>query len=206
MRKRILALILICLFCLATFLPVTAEHELAEPPSAAEEAVEASDASSVSFANEQVRFGDLAGTLPTGEEVSKDYLYPDAFVAGVIPLPDSTVITRIAAPSDGQVPEEVLGGTTEELLDYFLHSNFVKARTLSYASTPGGVRKVDFTHNEAYKELLTRDDLVSELEKYSEKLLEAREEGRGNDTEDANFAKLMNQKQIAEIINGRQGT
>lgn len=203
MRKRILALILICLLCLATVLPATAEREITESPSATEEAVEASGASSVSFANEQVRFGDLAGTLPTGEEISKDYLYPDAFISGIIPISNSTVITRVEAPSEGQVPEEVLGGTTEELLDYFLHSDFVKARTLSYASTPGGVRKVDFTRNEAYKELLTRDDLVSELEKYSEKLLEAREAGRGNDTEESNFAKLMNQKQIAEIINGR---
>lgn len=145
MRKRILALIFTCILCLATILPATAEREIAEPPSAAEEAVEAFDASSVSFANEQVRFGDLAGTLPGIEEVSEDYLYPDAFIAGIIPVSDSTVITRVAAPSEGQVPEEVLDCTTEELLDYFLHSDFVKAGTMSYASMPGGVRKVDFS-------------------------------------------------------------
>ena len=67
-------------------------------------------------------------------------------------------------------PSEVLMGTTSELLEYFLESNFLGQHIFSVAPT-SRVTKVDFTINEAFKELISRDDFIKTLEDYAKDVL-----------------------------------
>lgn len=63
-------------------------------------------------------------------------------------------------------PEEILNGSTEELLDYFLNSMFLASRTIPLASSDYVAERQknsDYTAHAAFRELLTRSDLVEVL-------------------------------------------
>ncbi len=68
-------------------------------------------------------------------------------------------------------PQNVLEGSTEELLDYFVNSLFFKSQTFSSASSFETVKTEDEKHSEylinvAFSELLVRDDLGDVLAAY----------------------------------------
>ncbi len=63
-------------------------------------------------------------------------------------------------------PEEILNGSTEELLDYFLNSMFLASRTMPLASSnyvAERQKNADYTAHAAFRELLTRSDLTEVL-------------------------------------------
>lgn len=63
-------------------------------------------------------------------------------------------------------PEEILDGSTEELLDYFLNSMFLRSVTFPLASSDSVTERqknADFTAHAAFRELLTRSDLIEAL-------------------------------------------
>ena len=67
-------------------------------------------------------------------------------------------------------PDEVLNGTTSELLEYFLDSPILREQVLSWSST-GEISKVDFSRNVAFKELVSRKDFLQILETYAKAAL-----------------------------------
>lgn len=63
-------------------------------------------------------------------------------------------------------PEEILNGSTEELLDYLLNSMFLASRTIPLASSDYVAERqknADYTAHAAFRELLTRSDLTEVL-------------------------------------------
>ena len=63
-------------------------------------------------------------------------------------------------------PEEILNGSTEKLLDYFLNSTFLYSRTSPLASSDYVAERhknSDYTAHAAFRELLTRSDLTEVL-------------------------------------------
>lgn len=63
-------------------------------------------------------------------------------------------------------PEEILNGSTEGLLEYFLNSMFLDSRTLPLASSTYVAERsqnADYTAHAAFRELMTRSDLTSVL-------------------------------------------
>ncbi|MBE6609220.1 MAG: hypothetical protein E7634_00975 [Ruminococcaceae bacterium] len=63
-------------------------------------------------------------------------------------------------------PNEVLNGTTSDLLEYFLDSHILKQQLLPLSST-NKPYKLDFTPNIAFKELVSRKDFLQMLEQYA---------------------------------------
>jgi hypothetical protein len=65
-------------------------------------------------------------------------------------------------------PDDILNGTTSGLLEYFLDSLFLHQDIYS-RSTIGGTYKSDYTCHAAFKELVSRKDLLQTLENYAKK-------------------------------------
>ena len=97
------------------------------------------------------------------------------------------------------VPDSVLCGTTEDLLDYFLQSDFISYQRCreGLQSSPDLVKFVDYITHPAFKELVTRKDFPAVLENYVKKLLTD-----SKFTEDIAgiFEKLLEQPAIQSLI------
>ena len=66
-------------------------------------------------------------------------------------------------------PEEVLKGSTSELLEYFLHSRFLMQCFFS-SSSSFDIVTIDFTQHEAFNEFITRKDCLAALENYAKNI------------------------------------
>ena len=93
-------------------------------------------------------------------------------------------------------PSEVLMGTTSELLEYFLESNFLGQQIVSVAPT-SRVTKVDFTINEAFKELISRDDFVQTLEGYAKDVLNGK---RSTVHAESKLEKILEQDSVKNVF------
>ena len=71
------------------------------------------------------------------------------------------------------VHEDVLSDSTENLLEYFLKSDYMAYQRIreGLLSSPDLVRFVDYTEHPAFKELINREDFPSALEAYAKALL-----------------------------------
>lgn len=72
-------------------------------------------------------------------------------------------------------PDEVLSGSTAEVLEYFLNSNFLGQQVLSCSSTPRKT-EIDFSCHEAFREFISREDCIEVLESYAGSLLSSLED------------------------------
>ncbi len=106
-------------------------------------------------------------------------------------------------------PEEVLSSSTSELLEYFLQSDFMGQElyaSISWSSIPEEPYESDYSCNEAFAELLTRDDLTEVLEKYAGKILRGEYEVEYNlDGNESAFDKLLAQKSIKSLLSDLNG-
>ena len=194
-RKKILSPIIACLLCMVMILPATAEYGVSETPDFAENGSEELPAAGNDVSEEPIC------TAPDGNDRKFSVIQNDSG-ATIIQCPPSHVYT--ITPTVREVcPEEVLSGPTDALLEYFLESQFLAERTYAYmisSLSSGKVNEIDFITNEAYKELVTRDDLVPLLEAYAGELLRAREENAADKFAEKKFAKLMSQDGMIELV------
>lgn len=97
------------------------------------------------------------------------------------------------------VPDDVLSGSTENLLEYFLKSDYMTYQRMreGLLSSPDLVRFVDYTEHPAFKELISRKDFPESLEAYVKDLLTD-----SKFTEDFadTFEKLFEQPAIKSLI------
>ncbi len=196
-RKKILLPIIACLLCMVMILPATAEYGVSETPDFAENGSEELPAAGNDVSEEPIR------TAPDGNDRKISASQDDSGTT-IIQCPPSQVYTITFTPMVREVcPEEVLSGPTDALLEYFLESKFLAERTYAYmisSLSSGRVSEINFTVDEAYKELITRDDLVPLLEAYAGELLRAREENAADKFAEKKFAKLMSQDGITELV------
>lgn len=194
-RKKILLPIIACLLCMVMILPATAEYGVSETPDFAENGSEELPAAGNDVSEEPIR------TAPDGNDRKISASQDDSGTT-IIQLPPSMVYT-IPLTVREVCPEEVLSGPTDALLEYFLESKFLAERTYARfisSLSSGRVNEINFMTNEAYKELITRDDLVPLLEAYAGELLRAREENAADEDAEKKFAKLMSQDGITELV------
>lgn len=93
-------------------------------------------------------------------------------------------------------PDEVLSGSTAEVLEYFLNSNFLGQQVLSCSSTPRKT-EIDFSCHEAFREFISREDCIEVLESYAGSLLSSLE---SDELDIAEFEKLLEQSSIKSLI------
>ncbi len=101
-------------------------------------------------------------------------------------------------------PDEVLSGSTSELLEFFLQSNYMWME-LAYegflSSPPTTPHEPDFTCHEAFAELITRDDLPKVLEEYAGKILRGKFDVNytisGDET---SFDKVLKQPSVKSLL------
>lgn len=179
MCKKILIPIIACLLCLTAIVPATAEYR-AESSSVPENEAEAS------IPEAPVEEDALSDTIPQMVKVGDIWAY------------------TASVPLRNAVPDEVLNLPTDELLEYFLNSKFLEEWTYAYyvsSSSDGTVQESDFISNKAYKELITRDNLVPLLEAYAgELLLRAEKDNAEYEDTVKRFSKLMSQDRVIELV------
>lgn len=179
MYKKIMIPIIACLLCAVAIVPATAEYR-AEAPSVPEKKAEAS-----------------IPEAPAEEDSLSDT------TSQSIRIRDALVYTA-SVPQRNAVPDEVLGLPTDELLDYFLNSRYLKELTYAYyvsSSSDGTAPEADFSNNKAFKELIARDDLVPLLEAYAGELLLHAEKDNAEYKDAVNrFSKLMSQDRVVELV------
>ncbi len=100
--------------------------------------------------------------------------------------------------------DEVLSSSTSELLEYFLQSFFMNQELMREAylsSVPEEPYEPDYSCNEAFAELLIRDDLTEVLEKYAGKILRGKFDVNytisGDET---SFDKVLKQQSVKSLL------
>lgn len=101
-------------------------------------------------------------------------------------------------------PDEVLSSSTSELLEYFLQSYFMKMELISEAfmsSVPAEPQEFDYGCNDAFAELVSRNDFVEVLEEYAGKILRGEYEVEYNLNEDeSSFDKVLKQPSVKSLL------
>ena len=87
------------------------------------------------------------------EEKSEDSVNEDPFLFTV--YADPSLLNPFS--------DEILSGTTEELLSHYL--DYLRMNMM-FSSSPDGLRSCHFSDNPAFAELLTREDLIDTLRNY----------------------------------------
>lgn len=93
-------------------------------------------------------------------------------------------------------PEEIISASTIELLEYFLGSPFMGQQIFSCSST-SKKREIDFSCHEAFRELISREDCVEVLERYSGSILYSSE---NDELDRTKFERLLSQPLVKSII------
>ena len=93
-----------------------------------------------------------------------------------ISLSNNEPFTMTLEPEYAQLlygaPDDVLKGSTLDLLDYFLKSDYMFQQIFSFASTPYVANlKKDYTCHDAFCEFIARKDCLAALENYASNIL-----------------------------------
>lgn len=99
-------------------------------------------------------------------------------------------------------PDEILSASTIELLEYFLASSFMGQQVYSCSSTMNS-REIDLSCHEAFRELVSREDLMQALEDYAESILNG---SKSNELEKAKFEKLLVQPFVESLLSDSEST
>ena len=93
-------------------------------------------------------------------------------------------------------PDEILSAPTIELLEYFLASSFMGQQVFPCSSTMNS-KEIDLSCHEAFRELVSRKDLMQALEDYAEIILNG---SKSNELEKAKFEKLLVQPYVESLL------
>lgn len=93
-------------------------------------------------------------------------------------------------------PEEIISGSTLELLEYFMQSPFMGQQVYSCSSTLKD-KDIDFSCHEAFREFISREDCIDALEDYARSILYDSKSGELDKTK---FAKLLVQPLVKLLI------
>ncbi len=99
-------------------------------------------------------------------------------------------------------PDEVLSGSTSELLEYFLQTQFIRQRLYSevYASSFSAIPTEDFDYSvhEAFRELISREDFLEVLEDHAKTIPDA---SKSDDDEDKRMIeKILAQPRVRSLV------
>ncbi len=104
---------------------------------------------------------------------------------------DPDLLDRLFGASD-----EIISGSTIELLEYFLGSPFMWEQTFSPSSIPN-YEPMDFSNHKAYRELITREDLLETLDNYAKSILQG---SKSDEPDKVKFEKLLIQPDVVLLI------
>lgn len=179
MFKKIFSLILVVLICCSTSMNVFAQAEHSH--------VEEND---VSNGNEEPAITDTTSiSSEIVPEESETLINLDYVVTAKV---NPEYLERMFG-----VPDEILSGSTLELLEYFLESQFMRERIHSYCSSTLVEREFDFSCHEAFGELISREDCIEVLENYAGSILCSSE---NDEWVQAKLEKILSQPAVKSLI------
>lgn len=179
MFQKILSLILVVLICCSTSITVFAQTDHSHV-----------EENHVSGSNEEPAITDTTSiSSEIVPEKSETLINPDYVVTAKV---NPEYLERMFG-----APDEILSGSTLELLEYFLESQFMRERIHSYGSSTLVEREFDFSYHEAFRELVSREDCIEVLESYAGNILYSSE----NDELDiAKLEKILSQPAVKSLI------
>lgn len=179
MFQKILSLILVVLICCSTSITVFAQTDHSHV-----------EENHVSGSNEEPAITDTTSiSSKIVPEESETLINPDYVVTAKV---NPEYLERMFG-----APDEILSGSTLELLEYFLESQFMRERIHSYGSSTLVEREFNFSCHEAFRELVSREDCIEVLESYAGNILYSSE----NDELDiAKLEKILSQPAVKSLI------
>ena len=201
-QKKVLSLLLACAACfyLPSFHNGITLHAAAEEmlqPIQENASLSTIDSPAADALNESVANGLLASFDPTAfvaidvDESMLDYYYMEA-----------DEIEQFYG-----APEEMLNAPTLELLDFFLHTDFMRHRLAhESASSSAAIASLNdgfFFQHEAFVELISRADLVSTIKTYATRFFFLSDDSADTSTDDfllQKFQKFLNQSTVSELV------